>query len=50
MLLRRWGQRSQERAANAAKASSFVATRGETDATAEELARLEAAVRGEDDR
>lgn len=50
MLLRRWGQRSKERAANAAKALSFVATRGETDATAEELARLEAAVRGEDDR
>ncbi len=50
MLLRRWGQRSAERTANAAKASKFVATRGETDATAEELARLEAAVRGEDDR
>ena len=49
MLLRRWGKRSQERA-NAAKTSTFVATRGETDATAEELARLEAAVRGEDDR
>ncbi len=50
MLLRRWGRRSRERAANTAKATPFVATRGETDATAEELERLEAAVRGEDDR
>jgi cytochrome c-type biogenesis protein CcmH len=47
MLLRTWGERSRARAATT---TPFVATRGDSDATAEELARLEAAVRGEDDR
>jgi cytochrome c-type biogenesis protein CcmH len=46
MLLRRWGQRSRLRAA---APQAFVASRGDTDATADELAELEAAVRGEDD-
>lgn len=45
MLLRTWGRRSRAHA----PASSFVATRGDSDATPEELARLEAAVRGEDE-
>ena len=44
MLLRKWGQRSR-----AHSTSTFVATRGDTDASPEELARLEAAVRGEDE-
>jgi cytochrome c-type biogenesis protein CcmH len=43
-LLRTWGRRAK---ANA-PASNFVATRGDTDATPDELARLEAAVRGDD--
>lgn len=46
-LLKTWGDRARARTA---KAAPFVATRGDTDATPEELARLEAAVRGEDDR
>jgi hypothetical protein len=45
MLLRKWGERSRAHA----PASTFVATRGDSDATPEELARLEAAVRGEDE-
>jgi cytochrome c-type biogenesis protein CcmH len=45
LLLKRWGERSRERAATA---RPFVATRGDSDATPEELARLEAAVRGDD--
>lgn len=45
-LLKKWGERARVRAS--APASTFVATRGDTDATAEELAALEAAVRGED--
>jgi cytochrome c-type biogenesis protein CcmH len=44
-LLRSWGRRARSHA----PATNFVATRGDTDATPEELARLEAAVRGEGD-
>ena len=44
-LLRKWGRRSRTRAA---ASGAFVATRGDSDATADELARLEAAVRGDD--
>jgi cytochrome c-type biogenesis protein CcmH len=45
VFLRKWGERSRARAA----APTFVATRGDSDATPEELARLEAAVRGDDE-
>jgi cytochrome c-type biogenesis protein CcmH len=44
MLLRSWGRRSRSHA----PAANFVATRGDSDATPDELARLEAAVRGDD--
>jgi cytochrome c-type biogenesis protein CcmH len=44
MLLRTWGRRARSHA----PVTNFVATRGDTDATPDELARLEAAVRGED--
>jgi cytochrome c-type biogenesis protein CcmH len=46
-LLKTWGDRSRARAATT---TPFVATKGDSDATPEELARLEAAVRGEDER
>lgn len=50
LLLKRWGERSREHAvARTTSVKPFIATRGDSDATAEELARLEAAVRGEDD-
>ena len=45
MFLKKWGVRARARAAAPA---AFVATRGDSDATAAELAELEAAVRGED--
>jgi cytochrome c-type biogenesis protein CcmH len=45
LLLKRWGERSRVRTATA---KPFVAARGDTDATPDELARLEAAVRGDD--
>lgn len=45
-LLRRWGQRSRRRV-DEENSRPFVASRGDTDATPDELARLEAAVRGE---
>lgn len=45
LLLKRWGERSRDRAATT---KPFVATRGDSDATPDELARLEAAVRGDD--
>jgi cytochrome c-type biogenesis protein CcmH len=48
LLLRRWGERSRASASRAGAAKPFVATRGNTDATPDELARLEAAVRGDD--
>jgi cytochrome c-type biogenesis protein CcmH len=47
LLLKRWGERSRERSARATS-TPFVATKGDSDATPEELARLEAAVRGDD--
>lgn len=47
LLLKRWGERSRERSARAT-ATPFIATKGDSDATPEELARLEAAVRGDD--
>ena len=46
LFLKRWGERSRERSARTA-ATPFVATKGDSDATADELARLEAAVRGD---
>jgi cytochrome c-type biogenesis protein CcmH len=49
LLLKRWGERSRERVERAAATTPFVATRGDSDATPEELARLEAAVRGDDE-
>jgi cytochrome c-type biogenesis protein CcmH len=45
MLLRTWGRRARAHA----PASNFVATRGDSDATPDELARLEAAVRGDNE-
>jgi cytochrome c-type biogenesis protein CcmH len=48
LLLKRWGERSREHAERNAVAKPFTASRGDSDATAEELARLEAAVRGDD--
>lgn len=45
LLLKRWGERSRARAATV---KPFIATRGDSDATPEELARLETAVRGDD--
>jgi cytochrome c-type biogenesis protein CcmH len=45
LLLKRWGERARARVSTAAP---FVATKGDTDATAKELAELEAAVRGDD--
>jgi cytochrome c-type biogenesis protein CcmH len=45
MLIKRWGARAKTRAATSA---AFVAEPVGTDATSDELARLEAAVRGED--
>jgi cytochrome c-type biogenesis protein CcmH len=48
LLLKRWGERSRERASRDAMVKPFVASRGDSDATPEELARLEAAVRGDD--
>lgn len=45
LMLKRWGERSRVRSETA---KPFVATRGDSDATADELARLEAAVRGDD--
>jgi hypothetical protein len=50
MLLKRWGTRSRDRAARSTTGAQFSATRGHTDATAEELAELEAAVRRDDDK
>lgn len=47
VLLRRWGGRARTRAT---AATAFTAEARGTDATPDELARLEAAVRGEDDR
>ena len=47
LLLKRWGERSRERSARVTT-TPFVATKGDSDATPEELARLEAAVRGDD--
>lgn len=47
LLLKRWGDRARERSAGTAQVKPFVATRGDSDATADELARLEAAVRGD---
>jgi cytochrome c-type biogenesis protein CcmH len=48
LLLKRWGERSRDRAVRTANVKPFIATRGDSDATAEELARLEAAVRGDE--
>ena len=48
LLLKRWGERSRERTVRSANVKPFVATRGDTGATPEELARLEAAVRGDE--
>jgi cytochrome c-type biogenesis protein CcmH len=45
LLLKRWGERSRVRTE---ATRPFVAPRGNTDATPDELARLEAAVRGDD--
>jgi cytochrome c-type biogenesis protein CcmH len=45
LLIRRWGERAKVRATSGA---GFVAEPAGTDATADELARLEAAVRGDD--
>jgi cytochrome c-type biogenesis protein CcmH len=47
LLLKRWGERSRERSARATS-TPFVATKGDSDATREDLARLEAAVRVDD--
>lgn len=47
LLLKRWGERSRERTERAPSISSFTAAKGDSDATPDELARLEAAVRGD---